>query len=107
MKTSDVKFLQRVKMKFSKLIITAALLFAASILSAQDVDTGIDMLKEQKFKIRVDGREGQKHGQVEIGINAIPGDHCRQNRTHHADEVKDVEFKGTPLVLQPVANEHI
>ncbi|GAB1474817.1 hypothetical protein MASR2M69_22580 [Bacteroidota bacterium] len=45
-------------MKISKLIITAALLFAASILSAQDVDTGIDVLKEQKFKILEGKRVG-------------------------------------------------
>lgn len=45
-------------MKFSRLIITAALLFAASILSAQDVDTGIDVLKEQKFKILEGKRVG-------------------------------------------------
>lgn len=45
-------------MKITRLLIAIAFMLAYSILPAQDVDTGIDVLKEQKFKILEGKRVG-------------------------------------------------
>jgi uncharacterized protein YbbC (DUF1343 family) len=45
-------------MRITKLIITAALMLATFLMTAQDVDTGIDVLQEQKFKILEGKRVG-------------------------------------------------
>lgn len=45
-------------MKFTKLIITVALMIVTYMMTAQDVDTGIDVLQEQKFKILEGKRVG-------------------------------------------------
>ncbi|HBZ26194.1 MAG TPA: DUF1343 domain-containing protein [Rikenellaceae bacterium] len=45
-------------MKITRLLITISFMFASAVLPAQDVDTGIDVLKEQKFKILEGKRVG-------------------------------------------------
>ena len=51
-------------MKITKLIITAALMLVTFLITAQDVDTGIDVLQEQKFKILEGKRVGLKIGRA-------------------------------------------